>query len=74
MYEARDYETRIWWSAPDAVYVAQCLEMPGIMAHGDTRGEAASSIQEAIVFNLDCLREDGQDPPIPQHARATALA
>ncbi len=74
MYEAKDYETRIWWSAQDAVYVAQCLEMPGIMAHGDTRAEAAASIQEAIVLCLECLREDGQELPVPQHSKAGALA
>ena len=70
MYEAKDYEVRIWWSAEDAVYVAQCVEMPGIMAHGDTRA-AAASIQEAMEFALDCAREDGQQPPARRpHAAA----
>ncbi len=74
MYEAKDYETRIWWSAEDAVYVAQCLEMPGIMAHGGSRAEAASSIQEAIEFSLDCIREDGEEPPIPRHVAVVTPA
>ena len=74
MYEAKDYETRIWWSAEDAVYVAQCLEMPGIMAHGTSRAEAASSIQEAIELGLDCMREDGEDPPVPWHVAVVTPA
>ena len=66
MHEAKDYEVRIWWSAPDALYVAQCVEMPGIMAHGDTRAEAAASIHEAIDFALACAREDKAEPPAPR--------
>lgn len=65
MYEAKDYETRIWWSTEDRLYVAQCVEMPGIMAHGGTRAEAAQSIQEAIAFALECYAQDGEAPPVP---------
>ena len=37
--DPRDYEIRICYSAAegDECYVAQVVEWPGIMAHGDTR-------------------------------------
>ena len=37
--DPRDYEIRIWYSAEkgDECFVAQVVECPGIMAHGDTR-------------------------------------
>ncbi len=66
MYEARDYETRIWWSVEDQLYVAQCVEMPGIMAHGISRSEAAQSIQDAIAFALECYAQDQEAPPAPR--------
>ena len=51
----QDYEVRIWYSPErgDECYVAQVLEMPGIMAHGDTRGEAAREIQAALAAALE---------------------
>ena len=66
-FEAQDYEVRIWWSAEDSLYLAQCLEMPGVMAHGDTRATAAQSIQEAIELALFAYREDREEPPLPLH-------
>jgi predicted RNase H-like HicB family nuclease len=65
MYEAKDYEARIWWSPADVLYVAQCIDMPGIMAHGDTRAEAAASIHDALDLALACAREDHIEPPAP---------
>ena len=37
--DPRDYEIRIWYSAEkgDECFIAQVVEWPGIMAHGDTR-------------------------------------
>jgi predicted RNase H-like HicB family nuclease len=46
----RDYEIRIWYSAMkgDECFVAQIVEWPGIMAHGNTREEAAREIRLAL--------------------------
>ena len=48
--DPRDYEIRIWHSAEkgDECFVAQAVEWPGIMAHGETREEAARQIQLAL--------------------------
>jgi predicted RNase H-like HicB family nuclease len=40
-------------------------DLPGCIAVGDTREEALASIHEAIEFNLEGLKEDGQPIPPP---------
>ena len=53
--DPRDYEIRIWYSAEkgDECFVAQVVECPGIIAHGDTREEAARQIQLALEGALE---------------------
>jgi predicted RNase H-like HicB family nuclease len=49
-HDPRAYEIRIWYSAEkgDECFIAQVVGWPGIMAHGDTREEAARQIQLAL--------------------------
>jgi len=65
--DPRDYEIRIWYSAVpgDDCFIAQVVEWPGIMAHGDTREEAAREIQVALDGALAFAREDGTRVPEP---------
>jgi predicted RNase H-like HicB family nuclease len=44
-------------------YGAYVPDLPGCIAVGETREEVLASIQEAIEFHLEGLKEDGQ--PIP---------
>jgi predicted RNase H-like HicB family nuclease len=69
----RDYEIRIWYSAEkgDECFIAQVVEWPGIMAHGDTREEAARQIQLAIESALEVATERGIKPPTPALAHAS---
>ena len=71
----QNYEVRIWYSpAPgDMCYVAQVVELPGIMAHGPTREAAAREIHVALVAALRIYAEDGEVPPAPRHHHAAAL-
>ncbi len=39
-------------------YVAECLEIPGCLAQGDTEAEAMLNIQDAIADCLSVLFED----------------
>jgi predicted RNase H-like HicB family nuclease len=39
-------------------YVAECLELPGCMAQGETETEAMENIQDAIASCLSVLFED----------------
>ncbi len=40
-------------------------DLPGCIAVGETREEVLVSIQEAIEFHLEGLKEDGQPIPPP---------
>lgn len=46
-------------------------DLPGCIAFGETREEVLASIQEAIEFHLDGLREDGQ--PIPASSSSSEV-
>ena len=63
----RDYEIRIWYSAEkgDECFIAQVVEWPGIMAHGDTREDAARQIQLALDGALGAAAERGIKPSAP---------
>jgi predicted RNase H-like HicB family nuclease len=65
--DPRDYEIRIWYSAEkgDECFIAQVVEWPGIMAHGDTREEAARQIQLALEGALEVAADRGLQPPAP---------
>ena len=71
--DPRDYESRIWYSAEkgDECFIAQVVEWPGIMAHGDTREEAARQIQLALEGALELAAETGIKPPAPALAHAS---
>jgi len=65
--DARDYEIRIWYSAEqgDECFIAQVVGWRGIMAHGETREEAARQIQLALEGALQVAAEGGVNPPAP---------
>ena len=46
-------------------FSAYVPDLPGCVATGNTREEAAERIREAIAFHLEGLREDGNDVPPP---------
>ena len=72
-HDPREYEVRIWYSAADGdqCFVAQVVEWPGIMAHGDTREEAAHEIQLALEGALEVAAESGMTPPAPALVHAS---
>jgi predicted RNase H-like HicB family nuclease len=71
--DPRDYEIRIWYSAEkgDECFIAQVVEWPSIMAHGDTRVQAAREIQFALEGALETAAERGIKPPAPALAHAS---
>lgn len=46
-------------------YGAYVPDLPGCIAVGETREEVLTSIQEAIEFHLEGLKEDGHPIPPP---------
>jgi predicted RNase H-like HicB family nuclease len=68
---AKAYELIIDWSDEDKCYVAKVPDLPGCMAHGDTRQEAVKMAEEAIEFWIETAEEDGV--PVPKPTRFAAL-
>jgi predicted RNase H-like HicB family nuclease len=58
------YETIIYWSEEDQVYLAEVPELPGCIAHGDSYESALAHAKEAIQLWIDTAKEFGD--PIPQ--------
>ena len=49
------YETIIYWSEEDQVYLAEVPELPGCIAHGDSYESALANAKEAIqLWSLIC--------------------
>ena len=63
------YETIIYWSSEDKVFVADVPELPGCMAHGDTPEAALSNSREAIQLWIDTAKEFGDPVPEPKGHR-----
>ncbi|MCD6097407.1 type II toxin-antitoxin system HicB family antitoxin [bacterium] len=59
------YETIIYWSDEDQVFVAEVPQLPGCMAHGDTQEEALKNVNAAIQLWIDTAREFGDPVPKP---------
>ena len=63
------YEVIIYWSNEDQVFVAEVPELPGCMAHGDTKADALASADEAIQLWIDTAQEFGDPIPEPKGQR-----
>ena len=48
--ETPRYEMIGWWSSEDGAFVVDVPELPGCMAHGNTRGKAIANAEEAVAF------------------------
>ena len=57
------YEIIIYWSAEDAVYVAENPELPGCMAHGKNQREALTHVRRAVALWIKTAKEFGDALP-----------
>ena len=64
-----NYETTLWWSDEDALWVAEVPELPGCMAHGVSQEEALSNARSAIELWLNVARRAGDPIPEPKRRR-----
>ena len=62
----KSYEVIIWLSAEDEAYLAEVPELPGCVAHGQSRAEALTKAEEAIAFWIETAEEDGLAVPEPR--------
>ena len=53
--------TIILESCDDKGYIARCVEVPGIVGYGDTKGDAITRIREAIAHVQKTWNEELHD-------------
>ncbi len=63
------YETIIYWSDEDGVFIGEVPELPGCMAHGDSPDSALANVKEAIELWVDTANEFGDPIPAPKGRR-----
>jgi predicted RNase H-like HicB family nuclease len=59
------YTYRIAWSQEDRVFVARCVEFPGLGAHGRSQAEALRQIKIAVAEALKWLLDEKRSVPEP---------
>ncbi len=59
------YAVIIFWSADDEAFIASVPELPGCMAHGETRAIAIEQIEIAIENWIDTAHAIGREIPSP---------
>jgi predicted RNase H-like HicB family nuclease len=60
-----EYAIIIQYDKSDNIYVAKVPDLPGCMAHGDTREQAIKEIQIAMEMWLELAQELGETIPTP---------
>jgi predicted HicB family RNase H-like nuclease len=63
------YTYRIAWSEEDGVFVARCVEFPGLGAHGKTQDAALRQIKIVVAESIKWLRDERRDVPEPLGTR-----
>ncbi len=59
------YTYRVEWSEEDGAFVARCLELPSMAAHGQTAAQALEEVQRAVDAAVEWMREEGEAVPEP---------
>jgi predicted RNase H-like HicB family nuclease len=63
-----DYHINIFYSAPDAGYVAEIPDLPLCSAFGETAAQALAQLEIARDAWLEAARADGRAIPEPQYS------
>ena len=57
------YEVIVYWDDQDGIFVAEVPELPGCIAHGETK---AIALKDAIALWVRTAQEDGLKVPEPK--------
>ena len=57
--DIRNFTIQIEWSYEDEAFIAQVLELPGCVSHGEFLLEAAENIQEAFELYCESSERNG---------------
>ncbi|HWK88469.1 MAG TPA: type II toxin-antitoxin system HicB family antitoxin [Longimicrobium sp.] len=60
------YEIIIYWSEEDRAFITLVPELPGCIAHGESREQALAEAQQAIQLWIDTAHEVGRPVPDPK--------
>ena len=63
------YGLILYWSSEDQAFIAEVPELPGCMAHGQTREAALKNVNEAIWLWIETAQEFGDPVPEPKGER-----
>ncbi len=63
------YETIIYWSDEDKLFIAEAPELSGCIAHGSTSEKALSNLKEAAQLWIDTAKEFNDPIPLPKGHR-----
>ena len=63
--ETNRYTYRVEWSEEDNAFVARCLELPYMAAHGESATAALEEARRAVDAAVAWMREEGEPPPEP---------
>jgi predicted RNase H-like HicB family nuclease len=62
---AQKYTYRVGWSDEDQAHIAQCLEMPSLLAHGASAQIALREIEVVVAETVQWMMESREDVPLP---------
>ena len=60
------YGVIVHWSRVDGVFVAEAPELPGCIAHGDSKEAAAHNLRQAMALWMEVAHEFGDRVPEPE--------
>ena len=60
-----EYSVFIQYDVTDKIYIASIPELPGCMAHGETREKAMKELEIAKELWIESALEDGKSIPEP---------
>jgi len=60
------YETVIYWSDADQLFIAEAPELPGCIAHGDSHQGALANVLQAMELWIATAEEFGDRVPQPR--------
>ncbi|HBA49570.1 MAG TPA: type II toxin-antitoxin system HicB family antitoxin [Lachnospiraceae bacterium] len=68
-----EYSIFMQYDPQDNIYVASVPELPGCMAHGETKEEALKEIELARELWIETALEDGETIPEPHLFNAMSV-
>lgn len=63
------YTFHVEWSKEDGVYIAYCLEIPSVKAHGKTSEKALREAQSVVSDAITWMKKEGEEIPEPLSLR-----